>query len=122
MKRLNRIHLLEITSGLRLNQKRERNVSFLKEVLRSHKEDLYLTYEMTLFLYNVVLNSTLPLRTNIIDEIVFYYEELFELKMNEISKNKVLNDVEHIELFKKYTKVSILYLHCYNAMMFFFSS
>ena len=104
-------------------------VEFLNEVLDNIDEkQFFLTYEMTLFIYNIMLNtnSDYTYLTNkywkfdIENQVIEIIRQLFGKKID-ITENhveKIRNDINFIVKYKKYTYV---YDIVYYIFFFFFS-
>ncbi len=100
---------------------------FLNELLKGPiKETLFMSYELTLLVYNIILNTyrdysflfNKELNEQIKRYVVQQMQRLYEDKMNAESIQKINNDITYIQTYKTYTYIPDIAMYCY----FFFSS
>ena len=115
-----RLDLLTLTRGIRGDKKRERNMAFIKSVLAAYNlRSLFLACELTLLLYNVVVNTDVPY-LSVLDEIQEYYRHVFDVaQLTAAHVAKIQADMDYLERHRMITRVSKLYLHAYNVYLFF---
>ena len=82
----------------------------------------YETCEMTLFLYNCVINADLPVTDdNEFDYVLNLYNTIYKNNlMTEDTKNKIKVDLQYIKQKKLFTKISNIYYYTHLAYTFFF--
>lgn len=99
---------------------------FLDELLKGPvKDDMFLSYELTLLVYNIILNTfrdysflfDRDLNEQMKCLVLHQLHRLYELKLNKNCIQKITNDIEYIQKYKTYTYLSDIILYCY----FFFS-
>ena len=95
---------------------------FLDELLKGDiKDDMFLSYELTLLVYNIILNTfrdysflfDKELNEQIKRLVLYQLHRLYESKLNKTCIQKITNDIEHIQKYKTYTYLSDIVLYCY---------
>lgn len=99
-----------------VQKKREVNeiILFLNELLNDTEcEDFFITYELTLLVYNIVLNSfndisfflNKQLFLTVKQMVVQILQQIYKGKLNEIHLAKINNDISFIQTHKQYVYI-----------------
>jgi hypothetical protein len=100
---------------------------FLNELVKGPvKDTLFLSYELTLLVYNIILNTyrdysfmfNKELNEQIKRYVVQQMQRLYEDKLTENCVQKIQNDITYIQTYKTYTYIPDIAMYCY----FFFSN
>lgn len=100
---------------------------FLDELLKNPiKNKLFLSYELTLLVYNIILNTyndlvfllDKELNDKIKSLVVIQLQRIYEGKINDKCIEKITNDINYIQKYKTYFYISDILLYCH----FFFST
>lgn len=100
---------------------------FLEELLKEPiKTKLFLTYELTLLIYNIVLNTNhdysfffnKDLNEQIKCLVINQLQRLYQDNLTEAGLQKIANDIEYIQKNKTYVYISDIVLYTY---IFFFA-
>ncbi len=145
-----KINFVKLTRLLKKNRKLATLVLFLKDMLRIptsdvqtgaelgssaaaasssatqkyvscvNLEEYFLSVELTLLTYNIVLNG-LNDAANLKVNIILVLTKLFERELTEEQHDKIMSDIAYITEKRLFTKVSWMYVGCYNVYDFFFA-
>lgn len=123
---MKKYELLLISKTLQKLRDSNEVFAFLDELLKSPiKDKLFLSYELTLLVYNISLNTyndysflfDKGLNEEIKTLVISQMQRLYDNKLNEECIQKITNDIIHIQKYKNYMYISDVLLYCY----FFFS-
>ena len=123
---MKKYELLLISKTLQKLRDSNEVFAFLDELLKSPiKDKLFLSYELTLLVYNISLNTyndysflfDKGLNEEIKTLVISQMQRLYDNKLNEECIQKITNDIIYIQKYKNYMYISDVLLYCY----FFFS-
>jgi hypothetical protein len=118
-----KLDTLKITKLIKKKKKMTDLIKFIKELIAV--EDLktfYLSFELTLFTYNVIINGYKKISgIDIKVELLYILKQVFEKTeyFTEEEKNIIYKDIDYIEKYKLYTYISDIYVFLYNCFFFF---
>jgi hypothetical protein len=118
-----KLDTLKITKLIKKKKKMTDLIKFIKELIAV--EDLkafYLSFELTLFTYNVIINGYKKISgIDIKVELLYILKQVFEKteEFTEAEKNIIYKDIDYIEKYKLYTYISDIYVFLYNCFFFF---
>jgi len=117
-----RIELLRPTMLVKRDLKMENVKDFICKLFdHIQMEPYFLTMEMTLVIYNFLINAVRSISsTELFEKTVYLIETIYDRKLDEHQCNKVRNDIAFIQRRKLYTKVSQLQVLAHYAYLFFF--
>ena len=122
----NKLDLLKITKLVKKKKKMTNLITFIRETIDvSDIQDFYLSFEMTLFVYNVIINGDKHMCTYTMKQHVLHILQTLYMDKGDFSDSavqKINDDIRHIEDHRLYTLISNAYLYAYTAYFFFVQS
>lgn len=118
-----KLDLLKITKLLKKKKKLNDIVNFIKQTITTDvMNSFFLSFELTLFTYNVIINGykhvpTFDMRHLVVQTLAQICDKTDDFTDLEI--NKIYDDIRYIEENKLYTYISNQYLFLYNLYFFF---
>lgn len=118
-----KLDLLKITKLLKKRKKINTIIDFIKQTINVDDiKSFFLSFELTLFTYNVIINGykhlpTFDMRHLVLQTLAQICDKNDGFTDEEV--NKVYDDIRYIEENKMYTLISDHYLRLYNIYFFF---
>lgn len=119
-----RIELLKPTMLVKRDLKMENVKDFICKLFdRIQMEPYFLSMELTLVIYNFLINSSSSVSDNdAFEKTVCLIETIYERTLDEHQRNKIRNDIAFIQKRKLFTKVSSVQVAAHYIYLFFFQT
>jgi hypothetical protein len=118
-----RYELLQLTNLLGEDVKIQLLASYVSKLTLNIDLSKYFgTCEMTLFIYNCILNAELKLSSdNELNYVIRLYNAIYpNIELTTMHINKITSDIKYIKENKMFNKISHVYYYLHLAYTFFF--
>lgn len=118
-----KLDILKLTKLMKKRKKICGLTDFIKQVVSKEMlEHFYMSFELTLFTYNVIINgyrrlNTIEMRAQILYTLRYVHDKKEDFTPQEI--DKIERDIRYIEENKLFTYISDTYMYLYSAYFFF---
>lgn len=117
-----RIDLVKPTRLLKMKKKLVYVTQLMQELYKDVPlESVFLSIEITLNIYNLLINSFVNPKDlhSLHRQIPEVLESIYERALTESQLHKVAQDIRYIHEQRLFTRISAMYVVCYNAWIFF---